>query len=216
MIALAGLNFLTLAALAYICLWGFHVPQPKFLGPPTHTTSITFSGNPIFDSDGAGSMPPKNPHAPWPENRTFFGEHGDAVDHTWHELAFPFAFEVSEEEATLLWGEDKYKQYLDPPTQTYRAGLDVFHSLHCIDWIRRALDLEYYPFTPDHGPEHLLHCLENIRQTVQCHGSTVVVPIKYQPGLGHGYVDLDAVTHSCRDIRALREWVDDRVKASNF
>lgn len=55
----------------------------------------------------------------------------------------------------------------------------------------------------------LEHCLEAIRQTIQCYGSTTLIPTMFREGLNEGYIDSNQI-HTCRSFTALREFVDSR------
>ncbi|KIH91993.1 hypothetical protein SPBR_09083 [Sporothrix brasiliensis 5110] len=71
---------------------------------------------------------------------------------------------------TILFPHDKQRRYL--------VELDVFHQLHCLNMVRKALHPEYYePHTPGlHtgdedellGPHHIEHCIDAIRQSLMC------------------------------------------------
>lgn len=51
------------------------------------------------------------------------------------------------------------------------------------------------------------HCLDTLRQTIQCQGSTTLVPTRYWEGAHHNYIDADQ-THTCRSFSYLREYLD--------
>lgn len=100
----------------------------------------------------------------------------------------------------------------------------MFHSLHCLNAVRRELGSEYYSkqppshiematqnataFPPDWARIHIDHCLDQLRQAIQCHGDLSPVPLYNHPGvpigLGVGQ------THTCRKWEPIREWMDDR------
>jgi hypothetical protein len=54
------------------------------------------------------------------------------------------------------------------------------------------------------------HCLEILRQTVQCYGSTALIPTKFMEGLEHNYIDSDQL-HVCRSFTAIRDFTDSRM-----
>ncbi|KAF5019107.1 hypothetical protein F66182_8876 [Fusarium sp. NRRL 66182] len=54
----------------------------------------------------------------------------------------------------------------------YLATLDVFHTLHCINKVRKSYYSDYY-----HDPNpiadqqaHFDHCIDLLRQVIMCHG----------------------------------------------
>jgi hypothetical protein len=106
------------------------------------------------------------------------------------------------------------------------ARPDMFHSLHCLNAVRMALDADYYskhkshhakleedtknsPIFPDNWNHiHIDHCLDQLRQAIQCHGDLSPVPLYHYNddviGLGVGQ------THTCRRWEHMREWMDVR------
>jgi len=58
------------------------------------------------------------------------------------------------------------------------------HSLHCINAIRKALYPEYYSVHDKHPLAealqsiHIDHCLDQLRQTIQCAGDLTPVPLR--------------------------------------
>lgn len=56
---------------------------------------------------------------------------------------------------------------------------------------------------------HTEHCLDAIRQTVQCYGSTTLIPTRFREGLEHNYIDSNQV-HTCRSFTHLRDFVTTR------
>lgn len=53
---------------------------------------------------------------------------------------------------------------------------------------------------------HTEHCLDAIRQHVQCYGSTTLVPTRWRGLAGRQYIDSDQ-EHVCRDFSHLRKYV---------
>lgn len=79
--------------------------------------------------------PPVDEKAEWPENLDFTSQTKE-TDQNWRDLLEDRFFSISEEEATEAWGEDRHK-YIDQKNGGYTAGLDVFHTLHCLVCITR-------------------------------------------------------------------------------
>lgn len=64
----------------------------------------------------------------------------------------------------------------------YYAGIMAYHALHCIQQIHHWLHRDYYfsDITADEARRqtgHIAHCLDTLRQTVQCQGDTTVFPL---------------------------------------
>ncbi|RFU33834.1 hypothetical protein B7463_g2513, partial [Scytalidium lignicola] len=71
----------------------------------------------------------------------YFGKPSPEIDHAWHNLlGTTWNFYISEEEAEALpRSSKKYQEY-----HLGRIGPDVFHTLHCLNEVRKVLDSEYY------------------------------------------------------------------------
>jgi hypothetical protein len=61
----------------------------------------------------------------------------------------------------------------------------------------------------DTSEAHTAHCLDTIRQHIQCYGSTTLIPTKYVDGAHRQYVDSNQ-DHVCRDFSHLRTYVQRR------
>lgn len=53
---------------------------------------------------------------------------------------------------------------------------------------------------------HTEHCLDSIRQHIQCYGSTTLIPTRWRETAGRQYIDSDQ-EHVCRDFSYLRKFV---------
>lgn len=67
----------------------------------------------------------------------------------------------------------------------FYGGPDVLHSLHCLNSIRKHLDMEYYAgsitLPPEYRRIHIDHCVDHLRQALLCHGDLTPVTIKPLP-----------------------------------
>jgi hypothetical protein len=61
----------------------------------------------------------------------------------------------------------------------------------------------------------LEHCLDLLRQEVQCYGSTTLIPHKHFDGLERPYIDSDQI-HTCRDFNTLRKFTAERGKGGSL
>ncbi|KAK7937206.1 Cyclochlorotine biosynthesis protein O [Apiospora aurea] len=163
---------------------------------------VTFRRSPHFNMNGSGYLDPVDKEAPWPENMVLFGDPSDEIDDNWDRLIEDRYFSITEEEATRAWG-DKRHEYVDEGEGGYTAGLDVFHTLHCVNALRKALHPDYYSTHSHRSQFHVEHCLDILRQAVQCYGSTTLIPTRFFEGREHNYIDSDQ-THVCRSFSHLR------------
>ncbi|KAB8208585.1 hypothetical protein BDV34DRAFT_222267 [Aspergillus parasiticus] len=149
----------------------------------------------------------------------YAGPPSPEIDAAWAELLRGEFPAITDQEAT------PYKPHIEksPDTGNYHFELDVFHSLHCLNYIRMYLDKDYYSAHLEHhdsfirnsshmpdnwGQVHLHHCLEQVVQSVICHADLSPVPMYGWKGvpvfLGVGQ------THTCRRWESIREWMDAR------
>ncbi|KAI0160421.1 hypothetical protein GGR57DRAFT_499107 [Xylariaceae sp. FL1272] len=91
----------------------------------------------------------------------------------------------------------------------YFFGMDVFHQLHCLNYLRKKTVL-YNHLYPSEGegedqqipPEFHIH---SIRLSLQCHADTTLVPQRW----AGGWLEPWAVwtnKHICRNFDAIRDW----------
>ncbi|KIW63986.1 hypothetical protein PV04_08946 [Phialophora macrospora] len=92
----------------------------------------------------------------------------------------------------------------------YRAGPDTFHSLHCVDKLRQTIDGYLYDI-PEKVDErrnnvlHIEHCLDFLRQLVQCTSDLTPIPLVYSVGAGMEVPDFEQV-HTCRSFDTIHRW----------
>lgn len=75
--------------------------------------------------------------------------------------------------------------------------------------VRMALFPEHYThhgMPVETSAAHTAHCLDSIRQHIQCYGSTTLIPTKWREGAGRQYIDSNQ-EHVCRDFSYLRKFV---------
>ncbi|KAG6856702.1 hypothetical protein H0H87_001491, partial [Tephrocybe sp. NHM501043] len=94
----------------------------------------------------------------------------------------------------------------------YLVGIDVFHHLHCLNMIRKALhpvwSPDYYPPDPREDEEehqgHLGHCVNSLRQSLQCNAD--ISPIIWRKLENGRILPRFDIVHTCRDFDRIREW----------
>ncbi|KZP22482.1 hypothetical protein FIBSPDRAFT_824591 [Athelia psychrophila] len=131
---------------------------------------------------------------------------------------------IPEAQAKML--NNKTMRIPDLSPATYAAGLDVFHQLHCLNFVRKALYPEHYndsnrhhahattsipPQTPGDLSEpfdHLDHCINNVREALMCNADLTPVVVQWDPDTQWHYAHLDVV-HTCKDWVAIQGWAVD-------
>lgn len=165
-----------------------------------------FWGGPRWYDNGTGYRV-NNPSEP-----IYVGPPNEEMDAAWESLIKGRYLSITEEEAEMAFGKP-HGLYLHPDGVGYLAGLDVFHALHCVDQLRKALDRDHYYNKqtklgyPDRG--HRDHCIDHIRQQLMCHADMTPIPVIWYEGHGRSFVQSDVV-HTCRNWNSLRQYVDRR------
>lgn len=160
-----------------------------------------FYGGPRWYDNGTGYIV-RNPSEP-----RYVGPPTDELDAAWEELVKGRYFNVTEEEAEMAFG--KPHGLYNHPDIGYLVGLDVYHALHCVDELRKALDRDYYynKKTKHAYPEraHRDHCLDHLRQQLMCHTDLTPIPVIWYEGHGRSFVQSDVV-HTCRNWDLIQEF----------
>ncbi|KAF2758135.1 hypothetical protein EJ05DRAFT_500653 [Pseudovirgaria hyperparasitica] len=91
------------------------------------------------------------------------------------------------------------------------TGLEVYHSLHCLNRLRQALYPDYYdmfsnPNDPDRE-DHIGHCINHLRLAIQCHAD--LTPMEWKLS-GNKVVLNTATQHTCRDFEKIDAWAVER------
>ncbi|KAL1617122.1 hypothetical protein SLS56_011125 [Neofusicoccum ribis] len=94
-------------------------------------------------------------------------------------------------------------------------GISMFHQLHCLNFLRFA----YWPeriteMPPDEVGYHRDHCLDYIRQAIQCNGDVTFEPLTEAGINGMGAI------HRCRNFDKIFTWGyrhrSDKIKGSGY
>ena len=97
-------------------------------------------------------------------------------------------------------------------TSHYIVELDVFHQLHCLNYLRKLVYPKVYPMDltseseeAEHNVVHMEHCYEQLRQSLQCSSdvSTIIWQWSQKQQRMLGNVK---TTHTCRNFDKIRDW----------
>ncbi|KAJ6526814.1 hypothetical protein B0H19DRAFT_970486, partial [Mycena capillaripes] len=148
-----------------------------------------------FGSDGIFQAPPS-----------------DEVDAAWEGLYQFGVSTIPKNQAALL----PNKTYpIAHNTSQYLVQLEVFHQLHCLNQIRKALHHHYYDRTLDSAsaalldPAPLAHCLNFLRQSLMCAADISPLVWQWNPGHKRAEIRFDIV-HSCRNFDKVADWARER------
>ncbi|TGO44298.1 hypothetical protein BCON_0553g00050 [Botryotinia convoluta] len=144
-----------------------------------------------------------------PDEPAYVGPPTPEMDDAWQALVHNESIAVTPEEAKEVSDRSAYDKYRGH----YTVGLDVLHSLHCLNAIRIAQDVDYYRAQGFHeewwARFHIDHCINHLRQVIQCHGDLTPTPLvpSSRNASKKGWITPDFdVVHTCRDFKAIREW----------
>ncbi|KAK2040051.1 hypothetical protein LZ31DRAFT_587404 [Colletotrichum somersetense] len=146
----------------------------------------------------------------------FIGPASDEMDSKWHHLIDNGKwFAIDREMFVKINGNpDTGLRIPDDPEGRFFGMLQVNHQLHCVDILRRSTwfnikryrDMDQFSNMTDKDVIiHTNHCLEIIRQSLQCHGDTAM--LTYNWVHGHDWPQSAwRSLHSCQSWEALNEW----------
>ncbi|CAG8951652.1 hypothetical protein HYFRA_00005452 [Hymenoscyphus fraxineus] len=171
---------------------------------------VKFYGGIFFD-DNEEKYATKNPDEP-----VYVGPPTQEMDDAWYALSHNDSLAVTPEEAREVSDRSVFDKYRGH----YTVGLDVLHSLHCLNAIRMSQDIDHYRAKglPEEWWEriHIDHCINHLRQYVQCHGDLTPTPMiaASRNASKQGWVtpDFDTV-HTCRDFTAIRDWSTEKYES---
>ncbi|PYH83792.1 hypothetical protein BO82DRAFT_430608 [Aspergillus uvarum CBS 121591] len=98
-------------------------------------------------------------------------------------------------------------------TPLFPTSLPMIDTLQ--NYLRQAIYDDYYPSIHEirpHIPEywlHVDHCIETLRQEIQCAGDLTPVPKVWNEHAGQLLADIEA-THTCRKFERILEWTENR------
>jgi len=144
------------------------------------------------------------PHA----GTIYIGPPSPEVDAAWEDAAGIQEIYLTREEAVAAGVEETY---MDPLTKLYEVEVESFHHIHCLNYIRKSLDIDKYPDLQDQADTwriHADHCIDSIREFIMCKGDMTPI-VLIRPEVSDVPVPLPEfrTTHVCRNFQKLKNWV---------
>ncbi|KAL1682798.1 hypothetical protein EV122DRAFT_248996 [Schizophyllum commune] len=163
------------------------------------------------------------------EHKTIYQQLTDEADEAWEDLYTPSIFMISHDVAAQLPNRT-HPVTRDAPEGNYLAHLDVFHQIHCLNYLRMSLSPERYKPLIRHDLleyEHLSHCVDSIRQSLmrvplvfrwsrsltlepRC-SADVSVNVWQWSEHYQAVAGRVNVAHSCRNFNKIKDWVRERL-----
>lgn len=121
---------------------------------------------------------------------------------------------TSEESSPYL---PELRNFPGKSTPIFEPGL--FHSLHCLNALRKLVSKQMYNSTSGSEDEdskdftpskiaHNEHCMDRIRQSLICAGDLTASPMYWWDGFGMALGRTGPQT--CRKWQPIRDWMDER------
>ncbi|KAK7047091.1 hypothetical protein VNI00_006755 [Paramarasmius palmivorus] len=155
----------------------------------------------------------------------YMGEPSPEVDEAWDELYGFGVNKISKHEADQL--PLKTVRIPNDPSH-YIVELDVFHQLHCLNIIRKALHRDYYQQLHVHNghtmeskqdeDEHIAHCIDHLRQSIMCASDVSTIVWQWIPERNRT-MGRSGVPHTCRDFEKISEWAgrpENQIRFADF
>ncbi|EOO02867.1 hypothetical protein UCRPA7_1626 [Phaeoacremonium minimum UCRPA7] len=149
--------------------------------------------------------------------------YGPEVDAMWDHISDMGDQMISEEELDRLGLPRNSLKIKDPVTgvEGYRAAVEVFHQLHCLNLLRQFRHKEYYKDIYSDIQEeeeglmgHVDHCIEALRINLMCTGDIGIFTFREYPEYGYEEGDFwpdFSTLHTCRNFEGIRSWAEDHV-----
>ncbi|KAH6854780.1 hypothetical protein B0I37DRAFT_39517 [Chaetomium sp. MPI-CAGE-AT-0009] len=145
---------------------------------------------------------------------------GPKVDEAWESISRVGDMMITLDEVTRLGLSPDSLKITDPKTGRvgYRAAIEVFHQLHCLNLLRQFSFKKYYAHDggdisapPADVRGHVDHCIETLRMNLMCQADIGVFTFKVYPELGDDDPWPDFSTlHTCRNFEGIRDWARGR------
>lgn len=152
-----------------------------------------------------------------------FVGYGPEVDKAWDSIANDMGDQmISQAELDMLGLSRTSLKVKDPATgnEGYRAAVEVFHQLHCLNLLRQYVYKDYYVNVysdidrdDEEGlKDNIDHCLEAIRINLMCTADIGIFTFRDFPEYGFEKGDYRpdlSTQHTCRNFDAIHQWAVD-------
>ncbi|KAI0146667.1 hypothetical protein BJ166DRAFT_538319 [Pestalotiopsis sp. NC0098] len=141
----------------------------------------------------------------------YFGSPNPENNKLWEELYNVGMTVITREENDQLQVETTH---LVGDSEHYLVTIEVFHQLHCLDYLRHAAyssasgEQTHHPGESEWSKSrHLDHCIEYLRQVLTCHGDLTPITLETIPGVPvlplpnpPPYKPNFSIRHTCRNF----------------
>ncbi|RAH53763.1 hypothetical protein BO85DRAFT_442082 [Aspergillus piperis CBS 112811] len=203
-------------------LFAMTVSIVRGTGDPNHLLRKTSEYSPVFDSLEIPLISKKmNATLLEPDPLPIYRQPpSPEVDAAWNRLANINPIAISRDDVATL-GRDpeqaaKWPESFGFGSEAYIGRLDVFHQIHCLDWLRREAYFDHYygkkwpPGTPpsDMHRTHISHCTYLLLQNLMCNANVDIYTHYWADAQLNAFPDFN-VNHKCRDFDAILRWQEE-------
>lgn len=147
----------------------------------------------------------------------YVGIPGPEVDQAWNRISDELIFGITYEDVVQIGKNPQQAISFNPVwglgDNLYMAEVDVFHQIHCLNTLRKALvtNYDYYwgsrwGFEPPIDFQtHLRHCTSMLLQNLMCHADAEVITHEWREDQPWPFPDF-GVVKQCRDFDAFLDW----------
>ncbi|KAE8352700.1 hypothetical protein BDV28DRAFT_165360 [Aspergillus coremiiformis] len=142
------------------------------------------------------------------------------VDTAWNRLANIKPIVIGRDDVVKL-GRDpaqaaKWPESFGFGPEAYIGRLDIFHQIHCLDWLRREAHFDHYfgkkwpPGTPpsELHRTHVSHCIYILLQNLMCNANVDIYTHYWADAQLNAFPDFN-VNHKCRDFDSILKWQEE-------
>jgi Mycotoxin biosynthesis protein UstYa len=142
------------------------------------------------------------------------------VDAEWNRLANIKPIVISRTDVMQL-GRDpsvaaKWPESFGFGPEAYIGRIDVFHQIHCLDWLRREANFDHYygrkwpPGTraSDMHRTHVSHCIYLLLQNLMCNANVDIYTHYWADAQLNAFPDF-SVNHKCRNFDTILKWQEE-------
>jgi len=137
----------------------------------------------------------------------YIGQPSHEIDAAWEEIAGTQEVFITKEEAIASLVEDTY---VSPLTGLQVIEIESFHHLHCLNYIRKYLDIDHYPDIKSQETRriHVEHCINSIREYLMCKADvTPIVLVPPEKSFVPVPVPEFRTKHVCRNFDKISKWI---------
>ncbi|QKX64823.1 uncharacterized protein TRUGW13939_11999 [Talaromyces rugulosus] len=143
-----------------------------------------------------------------PGSLQYVGDPSPEIDANWEDLTQGVAIDIKGPEAKGIEGTTYQK-----PDGSWFLAIEAFHQLHCLNMIRKALDVEHYGINEKDQSDthpwrmHIEHCIDALREAIMCRAEVAPIPMEFNAKYRMARPAFVAVEHTCRNFTQIRDFM---------